>query len=100
VGDKLLPFEIKRFYFMKTPSGKRGGCKHLKSTQALVCLEGGCTVSVYNGKTENTYALDNPSKLLVIEIGDYHELHDFFPNSIVLIVSSGHYDKEDYYTNK
>ena len=96
VCDKLLPFEIKRFYFMKEVNGERGGCKHLKSIQALVSIEGGCTIDVQNGNSKFEFILDNPSKLLVIEQGEWHELRDFHSNAIVLILSSEHYNKEDY----
>ena len=50
VVEKLLPFDIKRFYYIYNATSQRGGHRHKKTTQALICLGGSCEIYVNNGK--------------------------------------------------
>jgi hypothetical protein len=100
VGNKLLPFEIKRFYFMKNIIGKRGGYKHQKSTQAIVCINGRCNVQILRQGTDCLYNLEDPATCLIVEPNDWHELFSFSKNATVLVFSSDNYDKDDYVVDK
>lgn len=100
VCDNMLPFQIKRFYFFKNSTGMRGGCKHYESTQAIICIQGKCLVSAHNKSSEDYFQLDNPTKCLIIQPGDWHELRDFSDDSIIFVLSSGSYNNNDYHFNK
>jgi len=96
VVEKLLPFEIKRFYYIYNISQKRGGHRHKKTIQALICLNGKCEVYINNGMREETILLDMPSKCLILEPKDWHTMDNFTNESVLLVFASEFYDKNDY----
>lgn len=96
VVEKLLPFEIKRFYYIYDATSKRGGHRHKKSMQALISLGGSCEVYVNNGETETTFFLDNPNKCLILEPKDWHTMDAFAKHTVLLVFASNYYDVNDY----
>lgn len=97
VIEKILPFDIKRiFYIYGVDNSVRGGHRHKKTLQAAVCIQGECTVTNNNGFTQSEFRLDNPSKCLFIETEDWHTMHDFTPNAILMVFASEFYDFDDY----
>ena len=100
VVEKLLPFEIKRFYYIYDVTALRGGHRHKKSIQALISLGGSCEIYVHNGQTEETYLLDNPDKCLILDAKDWHTMDNFSKGSTLLVFSSEYYDVNDYIDEK
>lgn len=96
VVESLLPFEIKRFYYIYGVTAKRGGHRHKKTIQALICLGGSCEIYVHTGEKEETILLDSPSKCLILEAKDWHTMDNFSQGSTLLVFSSEYYDKDDY----
>ncbi len=96
VVEKCLPFEIKRFYYIYDVMDKRGGHRHHKTIQALICLGGSCEIYINDGKKEETILLDTPSKCLIIESQDWHTMDKFSSGAILLVFASEFYDKDDY----
>ena len=96
VVEKILPFEIKRFYYIYNVSSKRGGHRHHKTIQALISLNGSCEVYVNNGKEEQTFLLDSPDKSLILEPQDWHTMDKFSKDTILLVLASEYYDINDY----
>jgi len=96
VVEKLLPFDIKRFYYIYDVTSKRGGHRHKKTIQALICLCGSCEIYVNNGESEKKYILDNPAKCLIIDPKDWHTMYNFSKNANLLVFSSEYYDVNDY----
>jgi len=96
VVEKLLPFEIKRFYYIYNIKKKRGGHRHKKTTQALICLGGKCEIYLNDGLEEKKIILDSPSKCLIVETKDWHTMENFSKGSTLLVFCSEYYDKEDY----
>ncbi len=94
--DKLLPFEIKRIFFITQPKDIRGGHRHKKSIQALICLRGSCLVEVDDGLQQKNFFLDSDKQCLILEPEDWHTMSDFKDDPILLVASSQHYDKNDY----
>lgn len=96
VMEKLLPFEIKRFYCIYDVTQKRGGHRHKKTIQALICLGGSCEVYVNDGLKKETFLLDNPSKCLLLEPKDWHTMDKFTKGSTLLVFASEFYERDDY----
>ena len=94
--EKLLPFEIKRFYCIYDVAQKRGGHRHQKTIQALVCLGGSCEVYINDGLKKETFLLDSPSKCLLLEPEDWHTMDKFTKGSTLLVFASEFYNKDDY----
>lgn len=96
VVEKLLPFDIKRVYFIYDVHAERGGHRHRKTTQAMVCLHGSCDLYINNGSTEATISLNNPSQCVILEPEDWHSMGNFTANTVLTVFASAHYDKNDY----
>jgi len=95
--DDVLPFEIKRVYYIFGEVGqKRGFHKHKKTRQVAVCINGSCKIVFSKNGIETKYILDNPNKGLLIEPDDFHWIEDFSINSILLVLASENYDSNDY----
>lgn len=101
VIEKVLPFDIKRiFYIYGVDSSVRGGHRHRKTYQAAICLKGHCIVYNNDGLNEDTFILDNPAKCLLLEPKDWHQMHDFTPDAILMVLASEYFDPGDYIFEK
>ncbi|MBD3795742.1 MAG: FdtA/QdtA family cupin domain-containing protein [Epsilonproteobacteria bacterium] len=96
VVEKLLPFEIKRFYYIYDVTDKRGGHRHKKTIQALICLGGSCEIYLNDGTKEERVILETPNKCLIVEPKDWHTMDKFTQGSTLLVLSSEYYDRDDY----
>jgi dTDP-4-dehydrorhamnose 3,5-epimerase-like enzyme len=97
VIDKLLPFEIKRvFYIYGVDNSVRGKHRHHATVQAAVCLRGCCVISNNDGEKREKFLLDSPEKCLILEPRDWHAMHDFTTDAILMVMASTHFDPADY----
>ncbi len=96
VVEKMLPFEIKRIYLIHGASGRRGGHRHKKNRQAMICVHGNCVVSNNDGEKQEVFTLNNPSKMLMLNTKDWHEMHSFSEDAVLLVLASEFYDINDY----
>ena len=96
VLEKVLPFDLKRIYWIYDSDGyERGGHRHIKTRQAFVAMSGEVEIYMSNGKEEKTITLNKPNELLIVEPEDWHSLN--FSNGGVLVVfASDYYDTNDY----
>lgn len=97
-GGIDLPFEIARAYYIfgTRPGVSRGFHGHRQLRQVAICVAGRCTMLVDNGRDRSSVLLDRPS--LGLEIGPmvWREMHDFSPDSVLLVLASEHYREADY----
>jgi dTDP-4-dehydrorhamnose 3,5-epimerase-like enzyme len=101
VIEKVLPFEIKRiFYIYGVDASVRGGHRHHTTYQAAICLRGSCTISNNDGTATETFVLDKPSKCLLLDPKDWHQMHDFTPDAILMVIASEYFDPNDYIFEK
>lgn len=97
VIDKVLPFEIKRSYYITGVNHlSRGGHRHKELVEAIICMNGCFTVGIDNGTKKQEIVLDNPNKCLIIEVGEWHNFYNFSPGSILVSLASTNYDHSDY----
>lgn len=96
VIDGLLDFEIKRVFYIYEVSTERGGHRHKKTINALISLNGSCEVFVDNGVSKQTYLLDSPDKCLVLMPEDWHTMDKFSKGSVLLVLASEKYSRDDY----
>jgi len=96
--EKIADFGIKRVYYIYNTDGKqRGGHRHKKTKQLLVCVNGSCDVFCENEKKErNTFLLNSPEKCLLVESKDWHTMQNFSQDCILLVLASEYYDANDY----
>ena len=95
VIDGLLPFDIKRLFFLYDVSARRGEHRQKETTQALIAMSGTIEVFCDNGTVAETFVLDSPAKCLVVPPEDYRWMDGFQPGSVLLVASSTSYDPDD-----
>lgn len=97
VIEDVLPFPIKRvFYIYGVDESVRGGHRHHKTIQAAVCIQGECKIFNNDGKTEDVFHLNTPSKCVILEPSDWHKMYDFSPNAILMVLASEKFNQQDY----
>lgn len=101
VIENVLPFPIKRvFYIYGVDDSVRGGHRHHKTVQAAICIKGECKIFNNNGVMKETYHLDQPSKCLMLEPRDWHQMYDFSEDAILMVLASENFDEKDYIYEK
>lgn len=96
--NKLIPFEIKRIYYLyNTGEGvSRGYHAHQNLKQVAICVSGKCKMVLDNGVDRQEVWLDCPTKGILIESMIWREMHDFSPDCVLLVIASQPYDESDY----
>ena len=97
--EKILPFEIKRIFFIYgVNDSERGGHRHKTTIQGAVSIQGSCEIlsSNMDGKPLEKFVLDSPSKCMLLEPNDWHIMKNFTPDAILMVFASEYFDSEDY----
>ncbi|MEQ5120364.1 sugar 3,4-ketoisomerase [Morganella morganii] len=99
--NKNIPFEIKRIYYIfgTKENVSRGFHAHKKLRQLAVCVRGSCRFVMDNGTQKEEIILDSPDKGLVIDAMQWHEMHDFSEDCIIIVLANDYYDESDYIRN-
>ena len=97
-GKDDVPFDIKRvFYIYGTQKDTpRGNHSHYKTKQYLIAVNGSCKVTLDNGKTKQTFSLDEPDKGLFQDALIWGTMHDFSDDCVLLVFADNRYKSEDY----
>lgn len=97
-AEKTIPFPIKRVYYLfgTQPGVARGFHAHHKLQQVAVCVTGKCRMVLDDGKTREEVWLDSSLKGVALPAMVWHEMHDFSPDCVLLVLASEHYDETDY----
>ena len=97
VIEKIIPFEIKRiFYIYGVDDSVRGGHRHKTTKQAAICIKGSCQIYNNNGSKEDNFALNDPSRCLILNPEDWHSMNNFSADAILMVLASNNFDPEDY----
>jgi dTDP-4-dehydrorhamnose 3,5-epimerase-like enzyme len=96
-----VPFDIKRaYYIFGTSEGiSRGFHAHKFLHQIAVCVTGSCIMTIDDGVSREDIYLDSPSKAIDIPPMLWHEMHDFSPECVLLVLASDYYYEDDYIRN-
>jgi dTDP-4-dehydrorhamnose 3,5-epimerase-like enzyme len=97
-GGLTLPWEIRRVYtvFATQPGVRRGFHAHQVLQQFVVAVNGGCTMLLDDGRTQRRVRLDRPDEGLTIVPMVWHEMEDFTPDCVLMVLADAHYDEADY----
>lgn len=97
IVERVIPFDIKRiFYIYGVDDSIRGGHRHKKTIQAAICLKGSCTIFNDDSRNQMEFLLDAPDKCLILEPADWHQMHNFSQDAILMVLASDYYDPNDY----
>ncbi|GAA4010214.1 FdtA/QdtA family cupin domain-containing protein [Sphingomonas humi] len=93
-----VPFDLKRaYYIFGTQEGvSRGFHAHKCLQQLIVAVSGSCTILLDDGAEQTRVLLDRPDRGLTLPPMVWHEMHDFSPGCVLLVVADDHYDEADY----
>ncbi|MFV7759044.1 sugar 3,4-ketoisomerase [Shewanella algae] len=96
-GTRNIPFEIKRIYYIfDTKNVPRGFHAHKELRQVVVCLKGQCRIFMDDGTNKENVILNSPSKGLIIEPMQWHEMHNFSEDCILMVLADNYYIEKDY----
>ena len=95
---KQIPFKIERTYWIyDVPGGQtRGGHAFKEQQELIVALSGSFDVVVDDGKVKQTFSLNRSYYGLYLPAGLWRQMQNFSTNSLALVLSSTHYNEEDY----
>lgn len=98
-GDKHIPFEIKRVYYLyDVPGGAlRAGHSHKTLHQFLTAISGSFDVAVDDGHHKKRFHLNRSYYGLYIPPMTWREINNFSSGSVCLALASDFYDETDYY---
>ena len=97
VIEKTIPFDIKRiFYIYGVDESVRGGHRHHKTIQAAICLKGSCVIFNNDNEKQQSFVLDSPDKCLLLKPKDWHQMHSFTNDAILMVLASEYFDENDY----
>ena len=101
VIEKVIPFEIKRiFYIYGVDDSVRGGHRHKTTFQAAICIAGSCIIENNDGTHQESFVLDSPAKCLIINPEDWHQMKNFTNDAILMVFASTYFDPDDYIYEK
>lgn len=98
IEDKVIPFEMKRVYYLyDVPSAaERGGHSHIEQQEFLVALSGSFDVILNDGHEQRVVSLNKPFEGLLITNGIWRELKNFSSGAVCLVVASAVFSEADY----
>ncbi len=92
-----VPFAIGRVYYIVEKDGaSRGFHAHKTLRQLMICVHGSCRIMLDDGRSRCDYRLDRPDVGLLVGSMTWREMHDFIPESVLLVLASDAYDEGDY----
>ena len=98
-GNRHIPFEIKRVYYLyDVPGGAtRGGHAHKELEQLIIAISGSFDVLLDDGDERKCFHLNRSYFGLYVPSMIWRELENFSSASVCLVLASQEYDEADYY---
>lgn len=97
-GNSEIPFDIKRVYYIfgTEPEVSRGFHAHKQLIQLAICISGSCNILMDDGKNKESVTLNNPKQGILIDKMQWHEMHNFSHDCVLLVLASDCYEESDY----
>lgn len=98
-GQEDVPFDIKRIFYIfgSDREVKRGQHANRRSQFALINVAGQSKVRVRDGKgNEAIFVLNRPHTGIYLPAMVWKDMYDFSEDSVLLVLSSEHYDPQEY----
>ena len=97
-GGELIPFDIKRLYYLyDVPGGEnRGSHAHKDLEQLIIAASGSFRVTLDDGKCKRSFFLNRPYQGLYVKPGMWRNIEDFSSGAVCMVLASEVYQAEDY----
>jgi dTDP-4-dehydrorhamnose 3,5-epimerase-like enzyme len=98
-GDRHVPFEIRRVYYLyDVPGGEsRAGHAHRELEQLVIAASGSFDIVVDDGKNREKVTLNRSYVGLYIPNRVWREIENFSSGAVCLVLASRRFDESDYY---
>jgi hypothetical protein len=96
IESSLLPFEIKRIFYMhRVPEGReRGAHAHRFTQQILIATSGSFRVDVSDGDRRESFDLSDPNRGLYLPAMTWVRLYGFAASTVALVLCDRAYAPE------
>ena len=100
-GNRHVPFEIKRvFYLYDVPGGETRAGHALKTCYQLVtAVMGSFDLVLDNGATRTRFTLNRAYQAVLIPPSVWRELENFSSGAVCMVLASESYNENAYYRN-
>ena len=97
-GNKNIPFEIKRVYYIydTSPEQDRGMHAHQNLEQIVIAMDGSCQFVLDDGRVRKSVWLNRPDVGLYIGKNMWREMRHFSYGCKLMILASSYYDENEY----
>lgn len=97
-GNLDIPFEIRRLFYIYGSDHDvvRGKHANRESEFVLINVSGTSKVMVTDGKDRQIVELSKPRQGVYLPKMVWKEMYDFSPDSVLLVLASTHYNKDEY----
>ena len=97
-GNRNLPFEIKRVYYIfdTVPEQARGMHAHRNLEQLIVAMDGACQFVLDDGQNRETVWLNRPDVGLYIGRNMWREMRHFSYGCKLMVLASDYYNEDEY----
>ncbi len=93
-------FSLQRIFYIYDVNEKeiRGGHKHKRNHQILICPKGQCMVNVWEKEKKfmQHFLLNDPQVGVYLHPDDWHEMLSFSEGAFLLVLASEKYSLDDY----
>lgn len=98
-GERHVPFDIKRVYYLyDVPGGaERGGHAHKDLHQLIIAMSGSFDIVLDDGREKKRFHLNRSYYGIYVCPMIWREMDNFSSGAVCLVLASNLYDESDYY---
>jgi hypothetical protein len=96
---RALPFDFKRVFYITSVSDRavvRGKHAHKTLQQAIFAAQGSFLLDVDDGRQKASVLLDRPQVGVYLGPLLWHEMREFSPDCVAVVLAAAAYDESDY----
>lgn len=101
-SNKNIPFDIKRIYYINSLYNKaavRGKHAHKELEQIIFCVNGNFTLMLDDWNHKQKILMNNPASWIRLWPKLWHEMMEFSPDCVILVLANDYYNEKDYIRN-
>ena len=95
VIERVIPFEIKRIFYVNGADHFKNGGNRQRMKQAVICLKGSCLITNHTGTEEQHFVLNTADQCLLLAPEDEHEMLEITEESILMVLASEPFEHEE-----
>lgn len=92
-------FQVRRVFVItgvEDANVKRANHAHRRTSEAIFCVQGSCTVHLDDGAERQKVILDDPTIGIITGPDLWHMITNLSPDSVILACADGPYDAKEY----